>query len=307
MERFGTDKPDTRFDLELKNISAVAASSSFKVFSEAVGSGGIVSAFCVPGAATMSRSQLDALTARAKELGAGGLVWLRRMAEKTDGSIAKVVGADGVARLADAAGAKVGDLILIISGPWAKSLSILGTLRLELAAKLNLIPDGAWNFLWVTRFPLLEWEPESRRHVAVHHPFTAPVPEDIGTLETEPLDVRARAYDLVLNGNEVAGGSIRISDSGLQGKIFGLLGIGPDEARSKFGFMLDAFKYGAPPHGGIAYGLDRLVMLMAGESSIRDVIAFPKTTSGLSLMDDCPSPVDETQLRELSLEIRKKK
>jgi aspartyl-tRNA synthetase len=176
-------------------------------------------------------------------------------------------------------------------------------MRLELIEKLKIPPEGAFRFLWVTHFPLLEWDEEEKRHVAVHHPFTSPLPEDIPLLETTPLKARARAYDLVLNGYEVAGGSIRIHDTSLQSKMFGLLGIGPDEARRKFGFMLDAFRYGAPPHGGIAYGFDRLVMLMAGEASIREVIAFPKTTAGLSLMDECPTPVDEKQLKELGIKV----
>lgn len=307
MEQYGSDKPDTRFELRLTNISETAAGTPFRVFKEAVEAGGIVTALRVPGAASMSRSQIDNLTARAKSLGAGGLVWLKQTADKTDCSIAKVAGEEGVKALVKASGAAEGDLVLIVSGPWAQSLTVLGTLRLEVIEKLGIPPTQQWKFLWVTEFPLLEWDPEEKRHVAVHHPFTSPRPEDVHLLDTEPLNVRARAYDLVLNGNEIAGGSIRIHDSELQSKMFRLLGIGPEEARAKFGFMLDAFRFGAPPHGGIAYGFDRTVMLMAGEGSIRDVIAFPKTTSGSSLMDDCPSPVDERQLQELGIAIRKKK
>ncbi len=307
MERYGSDKPDTRFGLELQDISSAASATPFKVFSEAVAAGGIVSALRVPGAASLSRSQIDLLTERAKSLGAGGLVWLKRAAEKTDCSIGKIIGAEGMNAIAEATSAGPGDLVLLVSGQWAASLTILGTLRLDLIAKLGLKPARPWAFLWVTEFPLLEWDHEEKRYVAVHHPFTSPRPEDVPLLDSEPLKVRARAYDLVLNGNEVAGGSIRIHDSVLQSRMFELLGIGPDEARAKFGFMLDAFRFGAPPHGGIAYGLDRTVMLMAGETSIRDVIAFPKTTSGLSLMDDCPSPVDERQLRELGISLRQGK
>ena len=306
MLRYGSDKPDTRFDLLLQDISEAAANTPFRVFKEAVEGGGIVSALRVPDAATLSRSQIDLLTARAKSLGAGGLVWLKRTSEKTDCSIAKVIGEEGVRSLVEATGALENDLVLIVSGAWSLALTILGTLRLELAHKLDRIPTGKWNFLWVTEFPLLEWDEDEKRHIAVHHPFTSPHPNDVHMLDTEPLKARARAYDLVLNGNEIAGGSIRIHDSSMQSTMFGLLGIGPDEARSKFGFMLDAFKYGAPPHGGIAYGFDRIIMLMAGEESIRDVIAFPKTTSGSSLMDDCPSPVDDKQLRELGISLRKK-
>ncbi len=185
-------------------------------------------------------------------------------------------------------GAKTGDLVLLVSGPWQKALTILGTLRLEMANRLNLITAEKWNFLWVTDFPLLEYSEEEKRFVAVHHPFTSPKPEDVPWLDTEPAKARARAYDLVLNGNEIAGGSIRIADSELQSKMFALMGIGAEEARLKFGFMLDAFRFGAPPHGGIVYGLDRIVMLVTGQKSIRDVIAFPKTASATSLMDDCP-------------------
>jgi aspartyl-tRNA synthetase len=192
----------------------------------------------------------------------------------------------------------------LISGTWQKALTILGTLRLEMAQRLNLIPEGKWNFLWVTDFPLLEYSEEEKRFVAVHHPFTAPNSEDVMLLDTDPGKARARAYDLVLNGNEVAGGSIRIHTQELQSKMFNLMGIAPAEAKMKFGFLLDAFKYGAPPHGGIAFGLDRMIMLMTGSKSIRDVIAFPKTASGISLMDDAPSTVDQKQLDELHIKIK---
>ncbi len=303
MERYGSDKPDLRVGLAFTNISEAVRNSPFRVFADAVASGGTVSAMVVPDQAAMSRSQIDGLTDLAKAQGAGGLVWLKVQADKVDGSVAKVLGPEATKQLADACGAKAGDLVLIMSGAWSKTLTILGSLRLEVAARLNLIPEGKWEFLWVTDFPLLEYSEEDKRYVAVHHPFTSPKPEDVHLLDTEPLKARARAYDLVLNGNEIAGGSIRIFDSGLQAKMFQLLGIGPEEAQRKFGFMLDAFKYGAPPHGGIAYGFDRLIMLMAGRKSIRDVIAFPKTSSGLSLMDDAPSLVDDRQLQELKIKI----
>ncbi len=301
MERYGSDKPDLRFGLAFKNISDAVRTSTFRVFSEAVAAGGTVSAMVVPGQATMSRSQIDGLTEFVKAQGAGGLVWLKVQTDKIDGSVAKVLGPDGTKQLADACDASPGDLVLILSGPWSKTLNILGNLRLEVAQRLKLIKEGTWEFLWVTDFPLLEYSEEDKRYVAVHHPFTSPKPEDVGLLDSEPLKARARAYDLVLNGNEIAGGSIRIFDSGLQSKMFQLLGIGPEEAQRKFGFMLDAFRYGAPPHGGIAYGFDRLIMLMANRKSIRDVIAFPKTSSGLSLMDDAPSTVDDRQLQELKI------
>jgi aspartyl-tRNA synthetase len=303
MEHYGSDKPDLRFGLVFTNISEAVRSSPFRVFSDAVAGGGIVTAMVVPGQAGMSRSQIDGLTDFVKAQGASGLAWLKVQADKVDGSVAKVLGPEGTKQLADACGAKPGDLALILSGAWGKTLNTMGSLRLEVASRLQLIPEGKWEFLWVTDFPLLEYSEEDKRYVAVHHPFTSPKPEDVHLLESEPLEARARAYDLVLNGNEIAGGSIRIFDSSLQAKMFQLLGIGPEEAQRKFGFMLDAFKYGAPPHGGIAYGFDRLIMLMAGRKSIRDVIAFPKTSSGLSLMDDAPSIVDDRQLQELKIRV----
>ena len=194
--------------------------------------------------------------------------------------------------------------ILIVADTWQKTYSTLGVLRLEMAKRLNLIDENKWNLLWVVDFPLFDYSEEEKRHVAIHHPFTAPKPEDAHLLDSDPIKARARAYDLVMNGNEIAGGSIRIYDSGLQSKVFSLLGIGPEEAKMKFGFMLDAFKYGAPPHGGIAFGFDRIAMLFAGAKSIRDVIAFPKTSSGMSLMDDCPSEVDKKQLNDLHITLK---
>jgi aspartyl-tRNA synthetase len=304
MERFGVDKPDTRFGLEITDCSNAVANSGFRVFSDTVKKGGIVAGFTVPGQSGYTRNQLDSLTDYAKSLGAGGLVYLKGSADKTESSVDKFVSPEEVSAMAEAIGTKPGDLGLIVSGPWQKALGILGSLRLEIANRLRLIPEGKWNFLWVTEFPLLEFSAEENRFVAVHHPFTSPRPEDVPLLDTDPGKARARAYDLVLNGTEIAGGSIRISDSELQGKMFGLLGITPEEARQKFGFMLDAFNYGAPPHGGIAYGLDRMVMFMTGEQSIRDVIAFPKTSSGMSLMDDSPSGVDKKQLDDLHIRIQ---
>lgn len=301
METYGSDKPDTRFGLRIADCSDIVAKSGFRVFSETVKNGGIVAGFTVPGLASYTRNQLDGLTDFVKSLGAGGLVYLKVNQDKIDCSVDKFVSPEDVKAIAKKIGANVGDLGLLISGPWQKALTILGTLRLEMANRLNLIPEGTWDLLWVTDFPLLEYSEEDKRFVAVHHPFTSPKPEDIALLETEPLKARARAYDLVLNGNEIAGGSIRIHNSELQSKLFSLLGIGPEEAKKKFGFMLDAFKYGAPPHGGIAYGFDRIVMLFTGQRSIREVIAFPKTSSGMSLMDDSPSEVDKKQLQELHI------
>ena len=303
MERFGSDKPDTRFGLEIRDCSAAVASSGFRVFSDTVKKGGIVAGFAIPGLAEYTRNQLDGLTDLAKSLGAGGLVYIKCHQEKIESSVDKFVSPAEVEAITESIGAKTGDLVLLVSGPWQKALTILGLLRLEMANRLKLIPADKWNFLWVTDFPLLEYSEEEKRFVAVHHPFTAPKPEDVPLLETEPGKARARAYDLVLNGNEIAGGSIRIADSELQSKMFDLMGIGQEEAQLKFGFMLDAFKFGAPPHGGIAYGLDRIVMLLTGQKSIRDIIAFPKTASATSLMDDCPSTVDKKQLDELHIRV----
>jgi aspartyl-tRNA synthetase len=303
MERFGSDKPDTRFGLEIRDCSTIVAKSAFRVFSETVAKGGIVAGFAVAGLAGYTRNQLDMLTDYVKSLGAGGLIYLKCQADKVESSVDKFVTPAESKAMAEAIGAKPGDLGFLISGPWKKALPILGTLRLEMATRMNLIPAGKWNFLWVTDFPLLEYSEDEKRYVAVHHPFTSPKPEDLSMLDNDPANVRARAYDLVLNGTEVAGGSIRIFDSELQSRMFGLLGIGPEEAKTKFGFMLDAFRYGAPPHGGIAFGFDRIIMLMAGQKSIRDVIAFPKTSSAMSLMDDSPSTVDKKQLDELHIRI----
>jgi aspartyl-tRNA synthetase len=304
MERFGSDKPDTRFGLEICDCSAITKTSGFRVFSEAVKKGGIVAGITVPNLASYTRSQLDILTDYVKSLGAGGLVYLRVTGDKVECSAGKFITQDESNAIANKFEAKPGDIILLISGQWQKALTILGTLRLEMAQRLSLIPEGKWNFLWVTDFPLLEYSDEEKRFVAVHHPFTAPKPEDVPFLENDPGKARARAYDLVLNGNEIAGGSIRIHTQEVQSKMFSLMGIAPEEAKVKFGFLLDAFKYGAPPHGGIAFGLDRMVMLMTGSKSIRDVIAFPKTSSGMSLMDDAPSSVDQKQLDELHIKIK---
>ena len=303
MEQYGSDKPDTRFEMKIGMLTDVVADSGFRVFSEAVKKGGIVAGICVKGLAEYSRSQVDGLTDLAKSLGAGGVVYLKVKKDSIESSASKFLSADELKNIAETLRAKNGDLVLIVSGAWKQTLTALGGLRLELGGRLNLLSQDKWNFLWVTQFPLLEFSEEEKRFVSVHHPFTSPMQEDLPLLDSNPANVRARAYDLVLNGNEIAGGSIRIHDSDLQKKMFGLLGINESEATAKFGFMLDAFKYGAPPHGGIAFGVDRIVMLMTKSKSIRDVIAFPKTTSAMSLMDDSPSSVDQKQLDELHLKI----
>jgi aspartyl-tRNA synthetase len=303
METYGSDKPDTRFGLKFTNINDVASKVEFKVFSETIKKGGVVSGFAVPNCANYSRSQLDVLTGLVKNLGAGGLVWMRVTENGIETPVEKFLGKQVLDSIRTKMNARVGDLILIISDEWSKAYNILGSLRLEMANRLNLLDDSKFELLWVTDFSLLEYVPEEKRFVAVHHPFTSPKNEDLHLLDSEPHKVRARAYDLVLNGSEIAGGSIRIFNRELQSRMFSLLGISEAEAKKKFGFLLDSFKYGAPPHGGIALGFDRIAMLLTGQKSIRDVIAFPKTTSAISLMDESPSEVDQKQLDELHIKI----
>jgi aspartyl-tRNA synthetase len=303
MERYGSDKPDTRFDLQFTNVGDIVKNAGFKVFSDVVGKGGVVAGLVAPNCASYTRNQLDILTDFVKSLGAGGLVWMRVTETGVETPIEKFIGKETASAIAKEMKAKSGDLVFLISDTWSKTYNILGTLRLEMARRLNLIDESKFNLLWVMDFPMFEYDETEKRHVAVHHMFTSPKFEDVAYLDTEPLKARARAYDLVLNGNEIAGGSIRIHDRELQSKVFGLLGIDEEAAKRKFGFMLDAFRFGAPPHGGIAFGFDRTCMLLCGEKSIREVIAFPKTTSAMSLMDDCPSEVDPDQLKELHIRV----
>jgi len=305
MERFGSDKPDLRFGLEMKSMNDVFEKTEFKVFKEQISNKGIITGLLAPGCGDYTRNQLDVLTDFVKKLGAGGLIWMRVKQEGLEAPIAKFLSEKEKNGIIERLDAKVGDLIFIISGQRLKALSIMGTLRLVMAKRLNLIsPDAEPKLLWVTDFPLFEWDEQTKRYYAMHHPFTSPRLEDVDLMETDPGKVRARAYDLVLNGNEIAGGSIRIHNAELQAKMFNALGISMEEAEHKFGFLMNAFKYGAPPHGGIAFGFDRMVMIFAGGDSIRDVIAFPKTASAVSLMDDAPSEVGEEQLKELHIKIR---
>jgi aspartyl-tRNA synthetase len=305
MEKYGSDKPDLRFDLEMKTLNNVFDKTEFKVFKDSLVNNGIITGLLAPGCANYTRNQLDILTNYVKQLGAGGLIWMRVKEDGLEAPVAKFLSDEEKNGIIFNLGAKPGDLVFIISGPKLKSLSIMGSLRLEMAKRLELIkPDAKPSLLWVTNFPLLEWDDETGRYYAMHHPFTSPNLDEIDKLDTDPAAVNARAYDLVLDGNEIAGGSIRIHNSELQSKMFDALGISKEEAETKFGFLMNAFKYGAPPHGGIAFGFDRLAMLFAEEDSIRDVIAFPKTSSGASLMDDSPSEVDEMQLRELHIKLR---
>jgi aspartyl-tRNA synthetase len=303
MERFGCDRPDTRFGLELVELGPLCAGCGFTVL-ESAAAAGRVKGLVLPGGAALSRKELDALSEAVKPYGAPGVLWFKRAADGVASPAKKALGDEGVLRFLDAAGAATGDLLLALGGPEATVFAALGALRLQLARERGLIAAGRHDFLWVTDFPLLEWNADDGRFYAIHHPFTSPQAEDLPLLASDPAAVRARAYDVVMDGVELGGGSIRIHDPELQRQMFAALGIGEDEARERFGFLLEAFRYGVPPHGGLALGLDRMVMLMAGRDSIRDVIAFPKTTSATCLMTRAPSAVDAHQLAELGLQVR---
>ena len=305
MEKYGSDKPDLRFNLQMKTLNDVFTNTGFKVFKDAIDNNGVVTGLLAPGCGDYTRNQLDVLTDFVKALGAKGLIWIRVKESELESPTMKFFTDEEKKILTSSLNAKSGDLIFILSGPKLKTLNTMGTLRLEMAKRLNLIKeDSEPKLLWVTDFPLFEWDEETGRFYAMHHPFTSPRIEDVQLMESDRGKVKACAYDLVLNGNEIAGGSIRIHNSELQAKMFNALGISEEEAQHKFGFLMNAFKYGAPPHGGIAFGFDRMAMIFAGEQSIRDVIAFPKTASAVSLMDDSPSTVDENQLKELHIKVR---
>ncbi len=305
METYGSDKPDLRFGLEMVTLNEVVKNAEFRVFNEAVEGNGIVTGLLAKGCGDYTRNQLDVLTDFVKKLGAGGLIWMRVKEDGLDAPVAKFFNYEEKQNIINTMNAEVGDLIFILAGPKLKTLSLMGSLRLEMARRLDLIPkEEVWKLLWVTEFPLFEWDDDTQRFYAMHHPFTSPNLDDVDKLENNPGELRARAYDLVLNGNEIAGGSIRIHNADLQAAMFRALGISDEEANQKFGFLMGAFKYGAPPHGGIAFGFDRLVMLLANENSIREVMAFPKTASATSPMDDCPSPVSDVQLKELHIKLR---
>ena len=306
MATYGSDKPDLRPGLEIQDLREPFRESKFRVFKEIVAKGGTVRGFVIPKASHYSRSEVDGIVDMAKQqLGATGLVWARRMDDGAiTSSVMKAMGEDEVTRLLDATSTGKGSLLFIAAGEPDPTSKLLGQLRLILAKKDGLLKPDEFRFTWVVDFPLLEWDPEEKRYNSMHHPFTSPLDEDMGKLESDPGNIRAKAYDLVLNGSEIGGGSIRIHASAMQSRIFSLLNISDEEARLRFGFFLEALEYGTPPHGGIALGLDRITAILANESSIREVIAFPKTAAAVDLMSSAPSPVDGRQLRELHIQIK---
>ncbi|SDK70082.1 aspartyl-tRNA synthetase [Jeotgalicoccus aerolatus] len=304
MARYGVDKPDTRFGMELQDLTAFSESVDFKVFKSAVESGGSVKAIVVKDAASdYSRKDIDKLEAFVKNYGAKGLAWMKMNEEGLQGPIAKFFDEDKKSELSELLTLEANDLILFAADKDSVVHASLGNLRNKLAKDLNLIDKGQFNFIWVTDWPLFEYDEELGRYFAAHHPFTSPKAEDIDKLESAPHEVKANAYDIVLNGYELGGGSIRINDAELQERMFRVLGFSDEERDSQFGFLIEAFKYGAPPHGGIAYGLDRFVMLLTGSDNIRDVIAFPKTQNASDLMMDAPSDVSKDQLKELHIDL----
>ncbi|MEM8996972.1 MAG: aspartate--tRNA ligase, partial [Acidobacteriota bacterium] len=303
MARYGSDRPDLRFDLAISDVTEILGQSGFRGFSGAASSGGVIRGFTVPGAGQASRKQVDAWVEVARRYGALGALTLRHRDGALQFQVKKALTDDELNRAAEALGVGENDLALIVAGPEDTTARALGALRLHLAKEYDLIPADKHAFLWVTEFPLVEEDPDNDRWAALHHPFTSPDPRDLDKLGSSPGEVRSRAYDVVMDGLELGGGSIRIHDAGVQQQVFDLLGIDEAEAKARFGFLLEALRYGAPPHGGIALGLDRIAMLMAGASSIRDVILFPKTAAASDLMTEAPSPVDAEQLDELGLSL----
>ena len=300
MSRYGVDKPDTRFGLELKDITGIVQGSGFKLFAQAK----LVKAMKVPGGESMTRKEIDAFTEFVKIYGAQGLAWIKIKAGEWQSPIAKFLSDEERKGIAEALDLQVGDIVFFQAGEPDMVNAALGNLRVHLAGHLKLIPEDSFNFLWVTDFPLYEYDQEEKRYVACHHPFTSPAPGHLELMTSDPAKARARAYDMVLNGNEVGGGSIRIHSGDVQRKMFEALGFTPEQAETQFGFLIQALEQGAPPHGGLAFGLDRLIMLLAGAASIRDVIAFPKTQKATCLLTEAPAPVAGKQLRELGLRLR---
>ncbi len=312
MDDYGIDRPDIRFEMKLKDISDIAEKCEFKIFTSTIKKAGVVKGLCAPGGGKYSRSDIEkTFTNFAADFGAKGLAWFKVGKSQNDGkleltsSIAKFFSDDQKQQIIDRFGAKENDLLLFVADNKATANKALAALRVMLAKKLELYNENQYAFIWVVDFPLFEWNQGEKRYDSLHHPFTAPVPEDIEKLETDPANIRSQAYDLVVNGSEIGGGSVRIHDQKVQSKVFALLNISEQQAQDRFGFFLKALEYGAPPHGGIAFGLDRLIMLLTGTDNIRDVIAFPKTQRGQCLLTEAPSQVDQSQLDELNLRTQK--
>ena len=306
MDRYGSDKPDTRFGMELYDLSGIVKDCGFGVFDGALAAGGTVRGMTAKNASgVLTRKEIDKLTEHAKGIGAKGLAWVRWTKDGVSSSFGKFLSEETMQAVLAAAGAEEGDAVLIVAdAKKTLALTVLGTLRCEVAKKLDIIPKDQYNMLWIVEFPFFDWDEETQSWVAMHHPFTAPMDECLDYLETDKGAVRAKAYDLVLNGIELSSGSIRITDPELQGRIFSLLGLSDEEAKSKFGYLLDAFRFGPPPHGGMGIGLDRLVMQMIGAESLRDVIAYPKLKDATEAMTQCPSAVDDAQLDLLGLQLK---
>ncbi len=305
MRRFGSDKPDLRYGMELVDLTPIFRETSFQRFRDVTAKGGVVKSITAPGGAALSGKGVDAFTAAAKQLGAAGLVTIKVTGTELISPVAKHIGEQTLKQIVSAAGAKEGDLILLVADQPAVAARVLGGLRTYAAGQLNLVPEGQFHFSWIVDFPLFQYDQEAKRWQSEHHPFTSPLEEDMPFLETEPGRVKSRSYDLVVNGAELASGSIRIHRREVQEAVFRVLGLPSEEVQNRFGFLLEAFRFGAPPHGGIAPGIDRLITLMTDAPSIREVIAFPKTQKGVDLMTDAPAEVTEAQLKEVGISIRK--